>query len=187
MQLTRTLIVAAALDILDSYGLADMTMRRVASQLEVAPGALYWHVSNKQQLISAIADQILASVLDDASLSTPTDITEQLRTAMLLRRDGAELVSAALSMPDSQTRADVEKLLADSLDTTLDSGTRRIGAATLLHFVLGAAALEQSQRQFAFDTGTTIDGLDVAQEDFARGVDLILAGLSQPPTSAAVT
>ncbi|GAB2504000.1 Tetracycline repressor protein class E [Corynebacterium atrinae] len=187
MQLTRTLIVAAALDILDSYGLADMTMRRVASQLEVAPGALYWHFANKQQLISAIADQILVHVLNGDTLSTPEEITEQLRTALLLRRDGAELVSAALSMPDSQTRADVEKLLASSLDPALDADTRRIGAATLLHFVLGAAALEQSQRQFAFDTGTSIVGLDQAQEDFARGVDLILAGLSQRPDSAAVT
>ena len=33
------------------YGIADLTMRRLARELDVTPGALYWHFANKQQLL----------------------------------------------------------------------------------------------------------------------------------------
>ncbi|WIM72237.1 TetR family transcriptional regulator [Corynebacterium suedekumii] len=101
VQLSRDTIVTAAMEILDSYGLADMTMRRVATHLGVAPGALYWHLANKQQLIAAIADRILAPALDTTDPASPEELADRLRTALLAHRDGAELVSAALSQPDS--------------------------------------------------------------------------------------
>ena len=50
MQLSRERITQAALELLSGYGLADVSMRRVASSLGVAPGALYWHIANKQEL-----------------------------------------------------------------------------------------------------------------------------------------
>lgn len=40
MQLSRETITAAALSILGEYGLGDVSMRRVATALGVAPGAL---------------------------------------------------------------------------------------------------------------------------------------------------
>jgi AcrR family transcriptional regulator len=44
MSLTRRQIVDAAMDILRNYGLGDLSMRRLARDLGVQPGALYWHV-----------------------------------------------------------------------------------------------------------------------------------------------
>ena len=52
-------IIAKATEILDNYGIADLTMRRLGRELNVSPGALYWHFANKQQLLGAIADRIL--------------------------------------------------------------------------------------------------------------------------------
>ncbi|WP_156229447.1 TetR family transcriptional regulator [Corynebacterium comes] len=172
MQLTRDSIVAAAVEILDSYGLADMTMRRVATSLGVAPGALYWHIANKQQLIAAIAAEILAPALVDAP-ATQAGLPARLREAMLAHRDGAELVAAALSQPESETRAVVEKQLEQTLRG--DEDLTRVGAASLLHLVLGATSLEQAQRQHAVDTGAELPV--EASADFHRGVDLLLAGL----------
>ena len=60
--LSRESISRQGLAILDEYGLADVTMRRVASALGVAPGALYWHISNKQELIAGIATLIIAPI-----------------------------------------------------------------------------------------------------------------------------
>lgn len=174
MQLTRKTIIAAAVTILDTYGLADMTMRRVATSLGVAPGALYWHIANKQQLITAIAEEILAPALADSAPDTPAALAELLRETMLSRRDGAELVAAALSQPESETRGDVEKQLAQTLPG--DGDLRRIGAASLLHLVLGATALEQARAQHAADTGAEVPG--DASADFRRGVDLLLTGLA---------
>lgn len=177
VQLTRNSIVAAALEILDSYGLPDMTMRRVAAHLGVAPGALYWHLANKQQLISAIADDILLPVLNSDGLLPPAQLARRLHSAMLARRDGAELVGAALSQPDSLARVDVEKHLAQSLGNThADPEVRRVGAASLLHLVLGSAALEQAQIQYVQATGAN-PGIKAA--DFDQGVRFLLRGISQ--------
>ena len=61
MQLHKRDVVEAATTLLDDYGIADLTMRRLARELSVSPGALYWHFANKQQLLGAIADRILHS------------------------------------------------------------------------------------------------------------------------------
>ena len=64
MQLTRERITEAALAILAEYGLADVSMRRVATSLSVAPGALYWHISNKQELIATMAEEIVQVLIN---------------------------------------------------------------------------------------------------------------------------
>ena len=98
MALTKQAIVGAALAILDDYGLADLTMRRVADSLGVRAGALYYHVPNKQSLLAAVADHILA---ERPAVSTPGDPGETLRlwgrglrSVLLTHRDAAELVAS---------------------------------------------------------------------------------------------
>ena len=67
MHINRESIIDAALSLLDAYGLGDVTMRRVASSLGVAPGALYWHIANKQALIAALAEEIISPFLGSRS------------------------------------------------------------------------------------------------------------------------
>ena len=69
VQLTRPPILTAAIAILDEFGLADTTMRRIAKQLSVAPGALYWHFPNKQALLAGIAVELLRPLIGAAPLS----------------------------------------------------------------------------------------------------------------------
>ncbi|MGP6172850.1 TetR family transcriptional regulator [Corynebacterium sp. A21] len=176
MRLSREKILEAGLDILNSYGLADMTMRRLATHLGVAPGALYWHFANKQTLIESIARTILAPALQpisESSESDPATWCTVLRNTLLLHRDGAELVSAALSMTSLHGE------LLDALATRLaiPGGDGRVGAATLLHFVMGSTVLEQSARQAAESTGTDSAHLP-AEEDFYRGLEIIRSGLN---------
>ena len=59
MQLHKRDVVDMATSLLDNYGIADLSMRRLARELNVSPGALYWHFANKQQLLGAVADRIL--------------------------------------------------------------------------------------------------------------------------------
>lgn len=172
-------------------------MRRLATQLGVAPGALYWHFANKQALIESIARKILDPLLqaddtivtgtgpsessmsttaDEAGLSGAASWCARLRETLLVHRDGAELVSAAVSMTSLHAE------LLDRLATELAPGPdHRVGAATLLHFALGAAVLEQSARQAA-DTTAAVDKPaepPAGHREFDRGVAIILTGLAE--------
>lgn len=184
MQLTRNLIVEAAVDILNRYGLADMTMRRVATQLSVAPGALYWHVANKQALIGAIAELILTPVTELSAESEDPGLDaraycRRLREALLLHRDGAELVASALAQPESSLRTTLEDnlkgLLDESDSSAADTGT---GARALVHLLLGACMQEQSRRQFAETMDPQLAAsTSEAEAEIDDQVELVLAGL----------
>ena len=52
----------AALEIIDSLGLEELSMRRLAEQLGVRAASLYNHVSNKDELLHDIANELTAQV-----------------------------------------------------------------------------------------------------------------------------
>lgn len=181
MQLTKESIIAASLEILSEYGLADMTMRRLAAHLNVAPGAMYWHFKNKQALIDATARAVLQPLFD-APTATLAQACMRLREAMFSYRDGAELLSAALANP--ALRAEMEAVLAASARS---DGLPRpdLAAATLLSFVLGSSMMDQAALQQAelqeitvAGTGDTIRTLGVDSDNFTDGLDAVIAGMS---------
>ena len=61
-RLDRSQIVQAALDLLDAVGFDGLTMRSLAKKLGVKAASLYWHVHDKQDLLSLLADEICASM-----------------------------------------------------------------------------------------------------------------------------
>lgn len=69
--LNRHDLVRRATAILDDYGIADLTMRRLARELDIAPSALYWHFANKQQLLGAVADHVLAPLAESDRRDAP--------------------------------------------------------------------------------------------------------------------
>ncbi|SDR89427.1 TetR family transcriptional regulator [Corynebacterium timonense] len=188
MQLSRGAISAAALSILDEYGLADVSMRRVASSLGVAPGALYWHIENKQELISDLAALIIAPLVD-APPPAPDIACARLRAALLRHRDGAEVVITAVSQPDSPVARRLARLIREAVAGSGDTAaggasTRDAHAAAdgLLYLTLGAAYVHQSAEQLAQATG----GTEVARPrdagaDVDRAVELLLAGMRVAP------
>lgn len=74
--LTRARVVRAALRLVDEHGLAALTMRALANELEVSPMALYNHVSDKEELLDLMLDLMLGEV--DCS-ATEGDWLTQLR------------------------------------------------------------------------------------------------------------
>ena len=59
-------------------------MRRLAQELHVAPGALYYHVKNKQQLLILLADYILARA--PKSMSEEAEPNPEAIRASMIRR-----------------------------------------------------------------------------------------------------
>ena len=61
--LNPALVVERALAIVDAEGLDALTVRKVADEFGVTPMALYWHFSNKDALLEAVGDAVLAEPL----------------------------------------------------------------------------------------------------------------------------
>jgi AcrR family transcriptional regulator len=59
--LTRERIVDAALGLMDTDGLEAVTMRRVAREVGVEAMSLYHHVRDKDDLLQAVCDRVMAS------------------------------------------------------------------------------------------------------------------------------
>ncbi|WP_315770218.1 TetR/AcrR family transcriptional regulator C-terminal domain-containing protein [Rhodococcoides kroppenstedtii] len=187
MQLTRTDVVNAAIALLDQYGLADLSMRRLATSLGVAPGALYWHVANKQALLGAVADRIL---LRAAATDLPAEdewdarllaVAGALRDALLSHRDGAEVVAASLAA--RQVSVPIRDRLAEPVRAAgLAEDEADPAALAVLHFVLGATMDEQSRMQLDSlgalpdDEGPVVLGTDAAA-GFALGLTLFVDGI----------
>jgi AcrR family transcriptional regulator len=74
--LSRPRIVRAALRLVDEQGLAALTMRALATDLDVSPMALYNHVRDKDELVDLMFDLMLDEV--DTS-TTEGDWLTQLR------------------------------------------------------------------------------------------------------------
>ena len=68
--LSRPVIVTAALALIDEEGLASLNMRRLAARLGTKPMSLYRHIANKAALLDAVADAVLA---ETQVASQPTD------------------------------------------------------------------------------------------------------------------
>lgn len=62
MALSRETILDTALELAEQEGLAAVTMRAVASRLNVTPMALYNHVGNKQELLDGLVERLLAEL-----------------------------------------------------------------------------------------------------------------------------
>ncbi len=74
--LTRPRVVRTALRLVDEHGLPALTMRALATDLQVSPMALYNHVRDKEELVDLMVDLVLGEV----ELSTTAgDSVSQLR------------------------------------------------------------------------------------------------------------
>jgi TetR/AcrR family transcriptional regulator, tetracycline repressor protein len=189
VQLHKRDVVEAATILLDSYGIADLTMRRLARELDVSPGALYWHFANKQQLLGAVADRILESVDDvpgDWRDRVPR-ICGRLRDALLSHTDGAELVSASFAAGQLEAMA---RVLAHLTEAATDAGVEpvhaELAARTIVYYVLGFTADEQSRLQWDAAGAELPEQQSIWSEDatnrFAFGIGLLVAGISARQT-----
>ena len=61
--LSKARIVEAAIEILDADGESALTFRALTARLATGSGAIYWHVANKNDLLAATTDDVIARVM----------------------------------------------------------------------------------------------------------------------------
>ncbi|WP_344008128.1 TetR/AcrR family transcriptional regulator C-terminal domain-containing protein [Nocardioides lentus] len=183
MRNSRDDVVARALAVLDAYGLGDLTMRRLGAELGVRPSALYHHFPDKQTLLGAVADEVLARGLGGAPATPPGDLPwdgvvleacRRVRDALLAYRDGAELVATVRAFGLGGAAA-LEEVAAAVATGGFDDDLVATASRALLHLVLGHTGEEQTHLQ-AQSVGA-IGGEPRPDSDFDAAVGLLVAGL----------
>ncbi|MBP8918944.1 MAG: TetR/AcrR family transcriptional regulator C-terminal domain-containing protein [Micropruina sp.] len=203
--LSRERIVTAAIELADEAGLDAVTMRRIAEQLDAGAMSLYRHVSDKDELIEAMVEQ----VTEDYAYPDQAELGWREAMHALARQDWAAfldhpwmLSATATATPPFGTAslAGMEWALTalDELELPLPVAARAI--MTINNYVQGSARVFLGERQSeASDdpgrswqqrlTGIDLDAfprlsrlirdpLPVAERDwFADGLDVILDGI----------
>jgi AcrR family transcriptional regulator len=102
-RLSRDAILDRALAVADAEGIEAVSVRRLARELGVTPMALYWHFDDKDALLYALGDRLLAGL--DLSVDERLDWPDQLRafvvsfTAVLRAHPSAAALIG--SLPDT--------------------------------------------------------------------------------------
>lgn len=153
--LSREAVIAAAMRILREEGLANVSMRRLASDLDTGPASLYVYITNVAELHGAILDELLGDLVLPprvTRMSWRDDVVRVLAdvTTMLLGQPG--LAASVLSLRPSGPRY---LALLDWLLQALRCGgagprAAAWGADLLLQQVTTTAA-EHSARQAAVE------------------------------------
>jgi AcrR family transcriptional regulator len=71
--LSKDRVLRAAIEVADQGGIEALTMRKLAQELGVEAMSLYYHVTNKDQVLDGVVDVIISEINDAAStIEVPT-------------------------------------------------------------------------------------------------------------------
>src|ERR1700744_2112751 len=101
MKINRDLVTRGGLSLLNEIGLEQLTLRRLAAELNVQAAALYWHFKDKQELLDEMATTVWVEgsggMIPRRKSSDwrvwASTYGEGIRKILLAYRDGARMVS----------------------------------------------------------------------------------------------
>jgi AcrR family transcriptional regulator len=156
--LTADRIVTAAIQVADAEGLAAVSMRRVASDLEVATMSLYRHVADKDDLLIRMMDAAFTQ------WPLPSDLPSQWRAALevvgrrlwsMFREHPwlAPAISVTRPQPLANGMALTEWVLTTLDREGLDPSTALTTHLTLFNYVRATAMNIELEAEAEADTG----------------------------------
>src|ERR1700678_3162421 len=69
--LSRESIMDASIELLDISGESGLTFRALCERLATGPGAIYWHIANKSDLMTAACDAVIARTINETVVTAP--------------------------------------------------------------------------------------------------------------------
>jgi AcrR family transcriptional regulator len=162
-------IVAAAMAVADRYGMAELSMRRIATDLGVATMSLYRHVPSREDLEVAMIDAALGGLRVPPRYSGDwrTDL-EQCGRAMWELFQRHPWLGTTMSLTRPQLSVNGMRLgewVMGSLSRTrLGVSDRMLVQILLFSFVRGVAGALQPEAEAMRDTGLTGDEWMETQE-----------------------
>ena len=154
--LSRDRIIAMSIDLLNHSGEAGLTFRTLSERLETGPGAIYWHIANKGDLLTAACDAILARTLEaPAPGATPEASIRAVALGMYDTIEAHPWVGSALTRAPGQ--APILRLFEriGQQICALQVPPSRQWAVTsaLLNYILGVSGQNAANAQLARERG----------------------------------
>ncbi|MGC4749066.1 TetR/AcrR family transcriptional regulator C-terminal domain-containing protein [Micromonospora sp. DT201] len=178
-ELSRERIVAVAIAVADADGMAELSMRRVATDLGVATMSLYRYVAGKEELLLHMIDAVLGEeeVPPPSTEGWRADLAGIARLEWRLFRHHPWLAPAmSITRPQLTPNAvAITDGVLHALDGLgLDSETQLYVHLTLFSFGRGLATAIEPEIEAQRETGLTTDEWMTSQE--ARLAELAAAG-----------
>ena len=190
--LSRERIVAAAVELLDAAGEGGLTFRALSERLATGPGAIYWHVANKDELLGAATDSLVADALavgpvaPSGSQDSPHDRIRAVALALYDVLDDHPWLAAQLSTQLSRSPSgSVTTRIFESLGRPISAlgvpeSVWFVATSALMYYVLGAggqnaanarvAGLDADRAGFLDAASSGWEALDPDDYPFTRAV-----------------
>jgi AcrR family transcriptional regulator len=149
-------IIDASIELLDISGEAGLTFRALSERLATGPGAIYWHIANKSDLLTASCDAIIARTMDTCVASEkPKATIRALALGLFDAIDAHPWVGSALTSPAGL-------LPMVRILEPLGQQVRALGVpdkeqwatvSALLHYILGVGGQNAANGQLARTQG----------------------------------
>jgi AcrR family transcriptional regulator len=164
--LSRDRIIEASIALLDQSGESGLTFRALSERLATGPGAIYWHIANKSDLLTAACDTIIARTMEARMAgATPKATIRALALGMFDAIDAHPWVGSAL------IRAELQSPMVRVLER-IGQQVRALGVpdrsqwavvSALLNYILGVGGQNAANGQLARTRG-------IDRSDFLKAV-----------------
>ena len=154
--LTRDRIIEASIELLDSSGEGGLTFRTLSERLATGAGAIYWHIANKSDLMTAACDAIVARTMEARVVgATPEATIRAIALGMFDTIDAHPWLGSAL------IRAELHSPLVRIFEP-IGQQVRALGVpdkeqwavvSALLNYILGVAGRNAANGQLARTRG----------------------------------
>ncbi len=137
-------------------GEAGLTFRALSERLSTGPGAIYWHIDNKSDLLSAACEAIVVRTLAEcAGGGTPTFAIRALALGLFDAMDAHPWVGSALMHSAGQQPIVriVESIGQQVRALGVPSRKQWAVVSALFHYILGVSGQNASNTQYARTQG----------------------------------
>jgi AcrR family transcriptional regulator len=179
--LSRGAIVAAAVRVADAEGIAALSMRRLATELDSGVMSLYRHVANKDALLTAIT----RAACDEHPYPEPAppDWREAMRLAARLDWEVYcthpwALVTSSSARHFSDTSC-LDWMVDALADLTDDPDLARSFSIAVWSYVQGVCIQHLAQQLLSGGDKPEQSPLRATEEDFELGLETLLDGMEQ--------
>ncbi len=154
--LSRDRIIEVAIEILDASGENGLTFRALSERLATGPGAIYGHIANKSDLLTAACDAIVARTMEGIMVGTkPKATIRALALGLFDALDAHPWIGSALtSAPGQSPMVRILEPLGQQVRALGATGnTLWAAVSALLSYILGVAGQNAANGQLARTQG----------------------------------